>query len=172
MNTRLHDPRAASNAAAMSPVRLATDKARARILYAEDDLYVRSIGQRMLTLSGYDVDTASDGAAAWAMLHGSTYDLLLTDNDMPQLTGVELIRKLRLAGITVPVILTSATFAELSPSEFRRVECEAMLAKPFEFEQLRRVVHEVLQAAVSAQSPNGVRVPAWEEFRNRPELPR
>ncbi len=155
-----------------SPVRLAAEPPRARILYVDDDPALRSLGRRMLMLAGYEVDTAEDGAAAWTALLDSHYALLVTDNEMPRVTGVELIRKLRLAGMTVPIILTSGSFDTLLQTDLARLECEALLAKPFTLDHLSMTVHEVLRASGSAQPPNGARVPTWDEFRLQPKLHR
>ena len=62
----------------------------ARILYAEDDPVQRGLSVRILTLSGYAVTSVEDGLQAWAALHSDRYDLLITDNNMPRMTGLEL----------------------------------------------------------------------------------
>jgi len=147
--------------------RSAVDKARTRILYVEDDSGVRRLGKLLLARSGYEVDTADDGTTAWAVLQAREYHLLITDNLMPGLTGLELIRKLRVARMHMPVILVSGTIFALLEDELPELECGAMLAKPFTAEQLISAVHEVLRAAVSPRTPAGVRVPVLEEFRCR-----
>jgi two-component system sensor histidine kinase/response regulator len=54
------------------------------------------------------VDAASDGAAGWKALQAERYDLLITDNLMPKVTGIELIKKLQTAGMRLPVIIATA----------------------------------------------------------------
>src|SRR4029077_10352056 len=78
-----------------------------RILVADDDRDIRRLNARVLEQSGYQVDTAEDGAAAWEVLQIKAFNLLITDNDMPKLTGVELVRKLRSARMALPVILAT-----------------------------------------------------------------
>jgi PleD family two-component response regulator len=56
---------------------------RQRILVVEDDAVIRRVNVEVLTYSGYHVDAAEDGAAAWDTLQLSNYDLMVTDNDMP-----------------------------------------------------------------------------------------
>ena len=56
-----------------------------------------------MAISRYQVDTARDGAAGWEALHAKSYDLLIVDNNMSKLSGVELVKKL-----TLPVLLASA----------------------------------------------------------------
>src|SRR5450759_780416 len=76
-----------------------------RILVVEEDIHVRQLNTEVLTRSGYEVDAAEDGAAAWVALNGDSYDLMITDNGMPKLTGIELLRKLRAARMELPVIM-------------------------------------------------------------------
>ena len=66
---------------------------RQRILVVEDDAAIRRLNTEILTYSGYHVDAAEDGAVAWDALQQNNYDLMVTDNDMPKVTGVEFIRK-------------------------------------------------------------------------------
>src|SRR5689334_19643597 len=61
-----------------------------RILVVDDELGIRQVSAAVLGCSGYDVDTAEDGEAGWNALQTKNYDLLITDNNMPKLTGVEL----------------------------------------------------------------------------------
>jgi DNA-binding response OmpR family regulator len=80
-----------------------------RILLVDDDLYARELNAGALIRSGYKVDTAIDGADAWKALNDDSYDLLITDNKMPRVTGLDLIKKLRSEDMTLPVILASGT---------------------------------------------------------------
>jgi len=80
-----------------------------RILVVEDDGDLRRLNAQALSLSGYEVETAVDGAAAWAELQTNSYDLMITDNNMPKVTGVELLVKLRAARMELPVIMASGT---------------------------------------------------------------
>jgi CheY-like chemotaxis protein len=88
------------------------------ILVVDDDETIRKLFSRVLVRCGYHVDTAIDGEAGWAALQAASYDLLITDNSMPKVSGVELIRLLRSASMTFPVIMVTATppaEAELPP---------------------------------------------------------
>ena len=145
--------------------RLTVEGPRARILYAEDDRSLRELGEELLARSGYDVDTAGDGTEAWVALHSKDYDLLITDNQMPRLTGLELIRMVRQARMTVPIILASGMVGSLSNQELECLECTASLAKPFTAEELISSVREVLRAAVSVKTRSGVRLPELEKLQ-------
>ncbi len=104
-------------------------------------------------------------------MNAQDYQLLITDNQMPCLTGVELIRKICLARMGLPIILASGALGSLRIDDFPWLGCGATLAKPFSPEQLLSVVHEVLRAAGSARSPLGVRFPVLEEVHVRMQQP-
>lgn len=120
------------------------------ILYADDDAVSRRAGQLILRRSGHRVDIAADGAEAWSALCDGNYDLLITDNRMPRLSGFELIRKVRRARMMVPIIMASGSLDELPVDELLWLECGPLLPKPFTPEQLLSAVSEVARARASA----------------------
>jgi len=118
-----------------------------RILVVEDDISIRLPVTDALVRSGYQVDAAEDGAVAWEALQAKRYDLIITDNSMPKVTGVDLLKKLHAAGTTLPVIMATST---LPKEEFTRYPCiqpTAMLLKPYSFHELLGTVRNVLCAA-------------------------
>ena len=76
-----------------------------RILLVDDDVSLLELYAGILICSSYNVDTAEDGAAAWKSLNDHSYDLLITDNQMPRVTGLELIKKLRSQEMAMSVML-------------------------------------------------------------------
>jgi DNA-binding response OmpR family regulator len=121
-----------------------------RILVVEDELGIREVYSRALTCSGYRVDTAEDGEEGWELLqvaspdcHG--YDLLITDNNMPNLSGVDLVKRLRAERMPLPVILASGSV----PVNTAGLQLEAVLHKPFSPDELVRMVKETLSHAGS-----------------------
>jgi DNA-binding response OmpR family regulator len=121
-----------------------------RILVVDDEPCMRQLNTKVLLDAGYHVDAAEDGAAAWDSLQVHSYHLLITDNNMPKVTGVELIEKVRAAGITLPVIMATATLPE---EEFARrpwLQPAAMLLKPYTMADFLGTVKSVLCGAVPA----------------------
>ena len=115
------------------------------ILVVEDDLLLRQLNTRALSSSGYEVDVAADGAAAWQALENDNYDLVITDNSMPKVTGVELLKKLRAARMVLPVIMATGILPE---DEFTRcpwLQPAATLLKPYTSEEMLRTVEKVLR---------------------------
>ncbi len=122
---------------------------RATILVAEDEQLIRDILGGILSSDGFRVIFAENGRQALQRIeeHGEAIDLLILDQVMPELTGLEVLKTLREAGNDVPVLLSSgylrsevefgeALLAGLAPDE--------ILEKPFEPPQLLRAVYRLL----------------------------
>jgi DNA-binding response OmpR family regulator len=122
-------------------------KLRQRILVVEDDADVRRVNTEVLTYSGYHVDNVEDGAAAWEALQRHNYDLMITDNLMPRLTGTELIMKLHVARVALPVIMATGIAPHELIIRFNSMQPARVLLKPFSPHELLAVVNEVLHAS-------------------------
>ncbi len=120
---------------------------RQRILVVEDDAAIRRLNTEVLTYSGYLVDAAEDGAVAWDALQDQNYDLLVTDNTMPRLTGLELIERLQLALIHLPVIMATASAPDQQFTRYKLLPPPKVLLKPYTFHELLAAVKGVLYAA-------------------------
>jgi CheY-like chemotaxis protein len=101
------------------------------ILLVDDDLLLLRANAEVLINAGYNINTARDGDEAWKALQNFNYDLMITDQRMPKMTGVELIKKVRSEKIALPIILASGTMPthELERDPLLRIE--ALLTKPF-----------------------------------------
>ncbi len=99
----------------------------------------------MLTGAGHHVDAAEDGLIAWDILQHHAYDLLLTDSEMPHVSGVELIKKLRAARMDLPVILVSGRIPTEELHSLHWLHLAATLAKPFTGEELVATVDDALR---------------------------
>jgi DNA-binding response OmpR family regulator len=119
---------------------------RQRILLVEDNHAVRRFSTELLKGSGYEVDAAEDGEVAWDALQPNDYDLLITENTMPKLSGIDLLRKIFAAKMSVPVIMVSET---MPTDELKRqpwLHVEAMLPKSYAVEEFLAIVRNVLLA--------------------------
>ena len=120
-----------------------------RILVADDDPMIRRLNAEVLAYSGYYVDAAEDGAAAWDALQLENYDLLITDHDMPKLSGVDLIKKLHDSSLKLPVIMATGTLPEDQLARHPWLQIEAILLKPYTFDELLATVKNVLHFSAS-----------------------
>lgn len=125
------------------------------ILVADDDPLIRQLNRKALTFSGYQVDAADNGAAAWDALLANDYDLLIADNDLPKVTGVDLIKKVHATRLAMPVVLATATFPVREIVQCPWLQPAAVLIKPYSFDELVETVGKVLRATVSAPATQG-----------------
>ncbi|MGD0744989.1 MAG: response regulator [Verrucomicrobiota bacterium] len=135
-----------------------------RILVVDDDSLIRHLNTTVLIHSGYEVDTAEDGAAAWEALQVKDFNLLITDHSMPRMTGVELVKKLRSARMSLPVILATGTLPLEELDRNPELQLAAMLPKPFTVKELLKTVRVVLRATDSA-SGQCEPLPDWRSQR-------
>jgi CheY-like chemotaxis protein len=133
-----------------------------RILVVDDDGDIRRLNTEVLAGAGYKVDAAADGAVAWNILQLNSYDLLLTDHDMPKVTGIELLEKLRAAHMTVPVILASGTIPTTELNRHPWLQIDAVLLKPYTPDELLSTVREVLHAVKSITGQTAP-LPGWQD---------
>ena len=118
-----------------------------RILVAEDDGCIRHLISTVLAGAGFQVNAASDGQQAWEALLQEHYDLLVTDNEMPRLAGIQLIERIRDAGMSLPIIIASGTFSAERVRDYPLGQIAAVLPKPFRALELLNTVRHALQAS-------------------------
>ncbi|TWT98082.1 Alkaline phosphatase synthesis transcriptional regulatory protein PhoP [Botrimarina colliarenosi] len=117
------------------------------VLIAEDNAALRRVIGFALKGCGFEVTAAPDGAEAWRIAEGQTFDLVVTDQQMPHLTGVELVEQLRQSttNAKTPVILLTAKGMELEADTLReQYGVSAMLHKPFSPSQLGALAEEMI----------------------------
>jgi CheY-like chemotaxis protein len=121
-----------------------------KILVADDYEGARQVITNTLARAGFEVGTAADGEAAWEALQHGHFDLLVTDNEMPRLAGLELIKRIRDAGLRLPIILVSGSLTEEGMRDYAHLQVAAVLAKPFDFWEFLNTVGKALREQVEA----------------------
>jgi len=142
-----------------------------RILLAEDDETTRILINELLKSAGAQVDAAGDGLAAWKLFseHPSEYDLIMTDIQMPNISGPELAGKIKLhfgsIGSGTPPVMGLTAHATNNDLElFREKGIASFLIKPFRQIQLFEAIGKVLKIEMMSDSRAGKSGP--EEGRN------
>ena len=116
-----------------------------RLLVADDSETVLLMLQRRLEMEGYEVITATDGFQALERLEDANSgkpDVILLDAMMPNMSGTEVLEKLRDAGSKIPVLMISAHLDANEPDRMRSLGAADCIPKPFEWEDLIGKIEE------------------------------
>jgi DNA-binding response OmpR family regulator len=122
-----------------------------RVLVVEDDPHIRAVIRELLEAADFTVTTASDGMEALERLRQEQFDLMLCDVWMPRLSGLDLLRSLRVEAKMPPKVVVMT--ADDTPETVLHALCEQAyqyIAKPFDPEVLLDLVKNAL--AVSAEA--------------------
>ncbi|MEM8905383.1 MAG: response regulator transcription factor [Actinomycetota bacterium] len=121
------------------------DTSPARVLIVDDDQQIRSSLQRGLRLSGFAAEAVDGGPAAIAHLAEHEVDAIVLDVTMPEIDGVEVCRRIRSAGLDVPVCMLSARDEVDDRVAGLRAGADDYLVKPFSLEELRLRLEALLR---------------------------
>jgi len=102
-----------------------------RILVVDDDPFFCHRNAEMLGRQGYVVNAVENGALGWQELQANHYHLLITENEVPHLTGIELIQKLRSARMALPVIIATNKSPGMAVARRLRLNPVFTLLKPY-----------------------------------------
>jgi len=121
-----------------------------QILVVDDSITVREMERKLLESKGYLVDIAVDGLDAWNALRAVTYDMVVTDVDMPRLNGIELVRRIKQNEVLrhLPVIIVSYKDSEEYRLQGLQAGANYYLTKSnFEDDALLAAVADLIGAA-------------------------
>ncbi len=121
----------------------------ARILVAEDAPAVRESIKDFFELAGFEVDEAPDGMVACELLEQRPYDLLITDLWMPNMDGLDLLRRLRKINPKLPVIAISGGAPGRAPIDYSVAlattwGADIVMHKPFDNSELVEAAKKLL----------------------------
>tara|TARA_R110002111_G_scaffold38065_1_gene72717 strand:+ start:194 stop:610 length:417 start_codon:yes stop_codon:yes gene_type:complete len=119
------------------------------ILIVDDEAHIVHIIRYKLEREGYNVVTAADGQEAYDLAQTVDPDLIVTDFQMPVLSGYDMCVKLHTSDITAdtPVVMVTARGHKLSPKELAETNIRQMMCKPFSARELLVVIGELLNEA-------------------------
>jgi DNA-binding response OmpR family regulator len=116
-----------------------------KILIVEDEPSMSQGLRDNLEFEGYQVDVANNGAAGLGKIVSETYDLVVMDVMMPQMSGLEVCKKVRDLGIAVPVILLTAKSEEIDKVLGLEFGADDYITKPFSLRELLARIKAVLR---------------------------
>lgn len=120
-----------------------------KIVVADDEAHILHVVSMKLRNAGYEVLTAVDGEEALELCSTEMPDLLITDYQMPYLSGVELCTRLREQESTrdIPAVMLTARGFDVGPDEMAGAGIKAVFAKPFSPREILQWVNDLLQPA-------------------------
>ena len=124
-----------------------------RVLVAEDNPGLAHVMRFNLELLDLDVTVAFDGEQAWQFAQDATYDLVVSDHEMPGLTGVQLCERIRQLPRykNTPIIMVTARELELDGKHLRQqLLINEVFAKPYSPAKVCETVERLLAAASPA----------------------
>lgn len=117
-----------------------------KVLIADDEIHIIHVVAIKLRNNGYEVVAASNGAEAYELACREKPDIVVTDYQMPLMTGIELIEKLRGGEHTkdIPVILLTARSFAISQEQKQSLKVADCLSKPFSPKELLKTIQDIL----------------------------
>lgn len=111
-----------------------------RLLIVDDEPMVRTITKKLLALRGHEVTAVHGGIEALEALDAQTFDCIVTDLSMPEMSGAELATRVRKQGLTLPIVLLTGDTDPDVNAEI--VTC--VVRKPFDADVLDRTIRELV----------------------------
>ncbi|MGE5255103.1 MAG: response regulator [Hyphomicrobiales bacterium] len=128
-----------------------------RVLLAEDNPINREIMLSQLAALGYSVDDAASGQEALRKYRGETYDLILTDIEMPEMDGYNLAREIRrietTAGRRTPILAITASDFDLDKDRARAAGFDGYMLKPLDPKVLAKKLADIFCTTTAAEKP-------------------
>ncbi len=143
----------------------------AKLLVVDDENNLRMVVQKEMSRQGHEVETASDGEAAWELLEQQDFDVLLCDINMPRLDGIELLRRLREKSQNPPevIMLTGQATVE-SAIEAMKLGAYDYLTKPYRITELSVLVSQADEKQKLKIDNQRLRAQIERTNQNMPEI--
>lgn len=119
-----------------------------KILYVDDSSTIREMVESSLIEIGYmNIQGAEDGVEALALSVEEDYDFIITDINMPNMDGIELIHKLRdtLNYMSTPIMVLSTEWSKEMKAKGKQVGATSWIVKPFDTKLLHKAILETIE---------------------------
>lgn len=124
----------------------------AKILIVDDSRFSRKLIVSALQSTDHEIIQAEDGVLGLAMIEQHHPDCVVSDLLMPNMDGVDLLRKVRSVGSDLPIIIVSADIQQSSRQKCEELGVSGFLSKPFDRETLLACIDNALQMVSEQQS--------------------
>ena len=117
-----------------------------RILLVDDEILIGTLTSEMLIDMGFEVTIESDSVRALEIFkqNPDSFDLVITDQSMPVLTGSELVNAMRKVRSDLPAIFCTGFAIDITDQDFGELGIAAICAKPFDFDLLMQAISKAL----------------------------
>lgn len=122
-----------------------------RILVVEDDQDTRDYVAKGLSQAGYATETAASGRDGLYLATGGGFDAMVLDRMLPDIDGLSVLKSMRAAGVSTPVILLTAMSAIDERVRGLRAGADDYLVKPFSFSELEARLEAVMRRPAEAE---------------------
>lgn len=114
-----------------------------KALVVDDTKNIRTLLTTCLEVEGFTVKTSNDGKSALELLAAESFDLVFLDIKMPEVSGTEVLKRVRELGIKTPFVIITAFATVKNAIECTRMGAVAYLQKPFTSDKVRSVLAEL-----------------------------
>lgn len=130
------------------------DVSKPHVLVVDDEAIMADIMSQQLDLMGYRVTSFQSSQEALAAFRSNpeNFNLVITDNTMPGMTGMEMSRQLKKLRDDVPIVMVSGTTNFFDDDEVARSGIDRILKKPFKLDELRQTTTELISPAADPGS--------------------
>lgn len=116
-----------------------------KILIVDDEEIMRNFLLDVFMDEGYNLDSAADGEEALEKISKNKYQLIITDIQMPGVDGTEVLKKAKESSPETEVIVITGYASPQTKQECQRLGAAYYIAKPFQINQIRAVVHKLVR---------------------------
>ena len=118
----------------------------ALILTVDDSKVIRDLVAAVLIENGHEVVTANDGIEGLEASRNQQFDMILSDINMPNMTGISMVSKVRrLAGYEyIPIVMLTTESSDFKKSKAKNMVATGWLQKPFDPERLMKAVNKLI----------------------------
>jgi serine/threonine protein kinase len=117
----------------------------AKILMVDDDFEQLATAKQWLTLESHSVETASTGMKGWEMMQNSEFELVILDWDLPDINGIDVLKRFRASGGTTPVLMLTGRTSVDSKAEGLDCGADDYLTKPYHMKELTARIRAALR---------------------------
>ena len=126
-----------------------------KILIVEDEEKMREGLKDNLEFEGYEVSMAEEGELAWQLIQKNQYDLILLDVMLPKMSGFEICKNARNAGISTPIIMLTAKGEEIDKVLGLELGADDYITKPFSLRELLARIKAILRRSQDSTVKSG-----------------